>query len=262
MKQTDIANTEGEARYLRVLQVLELVAAATQPITAAQLGMRLKIPKASLARIVESLVENNYLMKIAGEHSLVPGPRLANLALGTIGNGAFKRSCRAVLRSLVQSLGETCNLTALNGDRVIHIERVETHEPLRLNIEPGSRHPLHCTAGGKLFLAQMNLLERNELLDRLVLTRMTPHTLTDRRTLEKELDRLKEKMIGEDKEEFVRGMVGVAVPVLNHEKKMAAALVCHTATARMGLIELMEFLPKMRLAAVQLSGLLIGRDAT
>ena len=68
MKQTDIANTEGEARYLRVLQVLELVAAATQPITAAQLGMRLKIPKASLARIVESLVENNYLMKIAGRN--------------------------------------------------------------------------------------------------------------------------------------------------------------------------------------------------
>jgi hypothetical protein len=88
-----------------------------------------------------------------------------------------------------------------------------------LNIEPGSRHPLHCTAGGKLFLAQMNLLERKELLDRLVLTRMTPHTLTDRRALEKELDRLKEKMIGEDKEELFAGWSVLLFQYLTKKRK-------------------------------------------
>lgn len=108
----------------------------------------------------------------------------------------------------------------------------------------------------------MNLVERRELLDRLVLTKMTPQTITDRKTLDRELDRLRDKMVGEDKEEFVRGMVGVAVPVINPDKKMVAALVCHTATARKGLVELMELLPKMRLASNQLSGLFVANQTT
>lgn len=259
---SDSSAKDNEARTLRVLQVLELVSSSTQPVTPSQIGMRLQIPKATLARIVDILVESNHLMRLVGERGLIPGPRLAQLALQTIGNNAFKRTCRAVLRSLVQSLGETCNLTALEGDQVIHVERVETSEPLRLNIVPGSRHPLHCTAGGKLFLAQMNLLERRELLDRLILTKMTPQTITDRKALDRELDRLRERMVGEDKEEFVRGMVGVAVPVINPDKKIVAAVVCHTATARMGLPELIGFLPKMRVAANQLSELFISKGVT
>lgn len=267
MKNSHIINTdntakESEARALRALLVLELVSSSTQPVTPSQIGMRLQIPKATLARMVDALVESNHLTRLVGERGLIPGPRLAQLALQTIGNNAFKRTCRAVLRSLVQSIGETCNLTALDGDQVIHVERVETSEPLRLNIVPGSRHPLHCTAGGKLFLAQMNLVERRELLDRLVLTKMTSQTITDRKTLDRELDRLRDKMVGEDKEEFVRGMVGVAVPVINPDKKMVAALVCHTATARKGLVELMEFLPKMRFASNQLSGLFVANQTT
>lgn len=244
-----------DTRSLRILKVLELVVSTSQPITASQLVMRSQIPKATIARIIDLLLEKSYIMSIAGEKGFVPGPKLTNIALETIGNNAFKRSCRAVLRSLVQLLGETCNLTTLDGDRVIHIERVETHEPLRLNLETGSRHPMHCTAGGKLFLAQMNLYERKQFLDRLDLVKMTPNTITNRHLLEEELNRLKIKMIGEDREEYVRGMVGIAVPVLNSNGKVIAALVCHTATARMNLQQLTEFLPKMHTAAEQLTEL-------
>lgn len=245
-----------EARVLRALQVMERIVESTQPVTLGQLAMRIGIPKATLARIVDTLVANNYLSPITGDRGLMPGPRAVHLALGTIGNSAFKRTCRAVLRTLVQSLGETCNLTGLDGDRVVYIERVETAEPLRFHVEPGSRHPLHCTAGGKLFLSQLSRLERNQLLDRLPLTNMTPSTITDRKLLDAELDRLATKRIGTDNEEFIRGMVGVAVPVLGGNDKIVAAVVCHAATARLGLGELIEFVPKMRAASRQLQGLL------
>ena len=88
-----------------------------------------------------------------------------------------------MLRSLVDVLGETCNLTALDGDTVLYVERVETIEPLRLEMRPGMRVPLHCTASGKLFLSQLNALERNAMLARLTLKKMTYRTLTDAQLL-------------------------------------------------------------------------------
>jgi DNA-binding IclR family transcriptional regulator len=40
-------------------------------------------------------------------------------------------------------VGETCNLTILDGNQVLYLDRVETPMPLRLHLEPGTRVPLH-----------------------------------------------------------------------------------------------------------------------
>ncbi|ASK35193.1 IclR family transcriptional regulator [Alloalcanivorax mobilis] len=253
--RSDADSNEKNTRVLRVLSVMERVAAASQPVTVSQLAQRLGIPKATLSRLLVTLVEHQYLGTLPG-HGYVLGPRATRLALTTLGSNDFMRACRSVLRALVQRLGETCNLTALDGDRVIYIERVETSEPLRLHIEPGTRLPLHCTAGGKMFLGQMPRHERQALIERLPLTRMTPRTFTDPERLAVELERLAAQGIGVDNEEFVRGMVGVAVPVRDDEGKVLAAMVCHAATARASLDDLLRHLPHLRDAATSMYGLM------
>ena len=85
MKNSHIINTdntakESEARALRALLVLELVSSSTQPVTPSQIGMRLQIPKATLARMVDTLVESNHLTRLVGGRGLIPGPRLAQSA--------------------------------------------------------------------------------------------------------------------------------------------------------------------------------------
>jgi IclR family acetate operon transcriptional repressor len=248
-----------DLRALRVLTVLERVAAANQPVSMSQLALRVAIPKATLARLLDVLVANDYLSEIPGVRGYIPGPRATQLATQTLGNSTFRRSCRAILGTLVQVLGETCNLSVLDGDHVMYIERIETAEPLRMHIEPGTRLPLHCTAGGKLFLASLSQLDRLDALGRLRLTQMTPRTLTDQRLLSLELDRLGALGIGLDDEEFVRGMVGIAVPVCVDSGKMVAALVCHSATARACLTDLILYKPEMALAAEKL-GTLFGAE--
>jgi DNA-binding IclR family transcriptional regulator len=161
------------------------------------------------------------------------------------------------LRSLVDALGETCNLTALDGDCVLYVERVETNEPLRLHMQPGMRVPLHCTASGKLFLSQMPAAERRVVLARLPLKRMTFRTFTDASVLESELDRLAARGIGIDNEEFIRGMVAVAVPVRAAEDgQVLASLAVHAPTARATLNDLLEAVPKLKSTAVALAPLL------
>ena len=86
-----------------------------------------------------------------------------------------------MLRQLVEEIGESCNLTALSGSEVVYLDRVETAAPLRFYLHPGSRVPAHCSASGKLFLAQMSPAQRRRLLGHVPLEAYTPKTLTDAR---------------------------------------------------------------------------------
>jgi DNA-binding IclR family transcriptional regulator len=250
-----------DARVLRALSVLEQLAAAGQPFTLSQLSVRLRIPKATLMRIIESLEAQGYVAHMPDsrgtDRGIALGPRAARLALATLANNTFTRACRSLLRTLVDELGETCNLTALDGDTVLYIERVETSEPLRLNMQPGMRVPLYCTASGKLFLAQMPAAERRVVLARLALKRMTYRTLTDAGLLEAELDRLAARGIGIDNEEFVRGMVAVAVPVRDAGAgRVLASLAVHAPTARATLEDLLKAVPRMQETARKVAPLL------
>ena len=255
------AGPADDARVLRALAVLETLASAGQPYTLSQLSLRLRIPKATLLRMIDSLETRGYVMHMPDsrghDRALTLGPRAAQFALSALANNTFTRACRSVLRALVDVLGETCNLTALDNDAVLYVERVETSEPLRLEMRPGMRVPLHCTASGKLFLSQMTTLERHAMLTRLTLKKMTYRTLTDPQSLADELERLAARAIGIDNEEFIRGMVAVAVPVrAPSDGHVLASLAVHAPTARATLDDLLESVPQMREAASRLAPLL------
>ncbi|RAS38698.1 IclR family transcriptional regulator [Paraburkholderia bryophila] len=250
-----------DSRALRALAVLEQLAAAGQPYSLSQLSLRLHIPKATLMRLIESLEAQGYVTHLpdsrGSDRGITLGPKAAQLALTTLANNTFGRACRSLLRALVDALGETCNLTALDRDTVLYLERVETAEPLRLHLQPGTRVPLHCTASGKLFLAQMPPVERRAMLARLTLERKTQNTLTETNLLEAELDRLAVRGIGIDNEELVRGMVAVAVPVRDASgTHLLAALAIHAPTARASLSDLLKSVPRLKEAALKLAPLL------
>jgi DNA-binding IclR family transcriptional regulator len=265
---TDLERPDGrdsqncdDARALRALTILEQLAAAGQPFSLSQLSARLHIPKATLTRIIESLEAHGYVTHMPDargtDRGIALGPRAAQLALVTLANSTFTRACRALLRGLVDVLGESCNLTVLDGDAVLYVERVETNEPLRLHMQPGMRVPLHCTASGKLFLSQMVPAERGLVVAQMQLKGMTPRTLTEATVLAAELDRLATRGIGIDNEEFVRGMVAIAVPVRNLENgRVLAALAVHAPTARKSLDELLRAVPRMKDSAMRLAPLL------
>jgi DNA-binding IclR family transcriptional regulator len=85
----------------------------------------------------------------------------------------------------------------------------------------------------------------------------TYRTLTDVDLLEAELDRLAMRGIGVDNEEFVRGMVAVAVPVRHVEDgRVLAALAVHSPTARSSLEDLLKAVPKLKEIALRIGPLL------
>jgi DNA-binding IclR family transcriptional regulator len=243
----------------RALAVLEGIAGADRPISVTELNGILDLPKPTVHRLCRTLERERFLQRELDGKRLVAGPRLNRLAMSVIAGSGLRAERHAILQAISSEIGETCNVTVPEGSEMHYIDRVETHWPLRLQFPIGTRVPLHCTASGKLYLSSLPTARRRRLLARLPLDRRTTRTLTDPTALEAALLRIRKEQVGTDDEEFVDGMVAVAVPVTEPGGRLIATLATHAPQQRMTLDAARRHLPALRRGAAQLSQLL-GAD--
>lgn len=236
--------------------MMECVAQSERPLTLAELGEALGLPKATVHRIALALEQQGMLLREPGGKRFSSGHRFAALAVAALRNSSQRGARHAIMQRLVDDIGETCNFTMLDGASVVYIDRVEAHWPLRLHLQPGSRVPLHCTASGKLFLSHLRNSTRARLLASLKLERHTENTITDKRKLERALEKIRAQKVGTDNEEFLAGLVAVAVPVLDAKKRVCAALAVHGPTARLSFEQALGHVEKLRRAAAELGATL------
>ena len=123
-------------------------------LTVQAIAAELEVHKTTALRLLKTLIAAGYAAPSPeGSHGYVLGPslRLRHELPGTIEQ--LKDSARPFLEGLVARTRECAHLAVADGDRVLVIDDVETHEALR--VVPGSgRHvALHSTSAGKCLLA-------------------------------------------------------------------------------------------------------------
>lgn len=239
---------------LRQIELLERLAQAGSPMGLSELVAASGWPKPSVHRMLVQLEGAGWLAREPDGRRYALAPRLACLADAVQTASIPQGVRRAVLRQLVAQVGESCNLTALSGAQVHYLDRMESAFPLQMELRPGTRVPLHCSASGKLFLASLAPRKRDEMLRSLPLTGYTPTTLTERKALDAELNGIARQDYAVDAEEFVQGLVCVAVPVrLAGSRAVRCAVALQAPVARMTLAQALQHLPHLRQAATALA---------
>ena len=238
----------------RSLAILDFVAASPKPVDMLDVIGALKLPKATAYRQVEWFIKYGYLTREPARRRLIVGPKLARLAVGALSASMRNAMPNVILQRLVRTVHETCNIGTLVNGEVVYLDRVEAEDwPLRLQYTSGSRVPLHCTAIGKLFLALAPAGRRKRLLQNIDLSRYTDATITDRRRLEGELRQIRHEQVSFDREEYLDGVVCVAVPIFRKQGEVIAALAVQAPEARMNVEQARCHLAPLREAAEQLS---------
>lgn len=253
-----VAPQSGEADkagvFDRTFSVLEYVVRAGHPVAASDVAAHLGLPKPTVYRMIENFAAQGFLRRDLSSRRLAIGPRLADFAFEILHASVRYAPRRTILNGLVEEIGETANIGALDGGDIVYLDRVEAkHWPLRLNFHIGSRVPLHCTAIGKLFLAYMPERQRNALLSRLDLHQLTPHTLTSVEALQAELDRVRADGLSIDREEYIQGVVCIAAPVFNKKGEMQAGVAIQSPSARMSAEDALRHSAPLRRAATALA---------
>lgn len=194
-----------------------------------------------------------YLQPRLDGRGYLPGKRLSKLALGIFSNNDHWRTERhGILQRLSDDVGETCNISIPDGSQMVYFDRVETHWPLRVQLQKHDRVPIHCTASGKLFLNSLPSTKRSRLLAKMELEQFTTNTISDVDALKTELKALRKEDVGTDNEEFMQGMVAVATPLRNSHGQFFGALAIHAPSARMSMAQALQQVPRMRAAASEL----------
>ena len=248
---------EKSSAALRALSILEIVSASPEPMTATEVNQQLMLPKPTIHRLCMMLEREGFLQPRLDGRGYLPGNRLSKIALGAISNNDHLRTERhAILQRLSEEVGETCNISIPDGVEMIYFDRVETHWPLRVQLQINDRVPVYCTASGKLFLSHLPSAKRNRLISKLNLEQRTPNTITTESTLKTELKRIRREGIGYDNEEFMKGMIAVAVPIQSSQGQFYGGLAMHAPNARMSMESAIEKIPKLQAAAAELVELL------
>lgn len=252
----------GATPGLRLFSLLEVVAENHRPFALQAMVAATGLPKPTVHRMLQQLEGAGLLQRQGDGRHYTTGVRLRRLAETLLLNDSYHGARHAVLRNLVDEIGESCNITALSGDEVVYLDRVETPEPLRFHLRPGSRVPCHATASGKILLAQMAPTQRRQLLGHAPLRRCTVNTITDLDELEEELARVRRDGFAVDDEEFLPGLICVAVPVPSPGRagRSALCIAVQAPVVRLPLGRALDLLPALQRAAHAVGDIEGGSD--
>lgn len=251
----------NETPTMRLFGLLEFIAGHDRAFTLQDLVDETTLPKPTLHRMLQQLESSGMLQRDSDGRHYGIGTRLRHLAENVLLNDTRHGARRRVLRELREEVGESCNITALSGNEVLYLDRVETAAPLRFYLHPGSRVPAHCSASGKLFLTQLSAAQRRRLLGPGPFTRYTANTLMDLEALEAELERVRESGYAFDNEEFLSGLFCIAVLVPRDGGKSNMGVAIQAPIMRMTPDKALLCLPALQRAARTLAAIEAGDPA-
>ncbi len=208
----------------RTLKILEAFDAKTPALRLTDIATKVNLHKSTVYRLLSFLVSENYLEFDAVSKKYRLGYKFLILASVVLNDLDITDISKPIMRELVETTGQTANLAVLDRDAVIYIAKVEPSSSIRISTRVGARVPAHCTALGKVLLANVSENNLDKILSKMKLPRFTNSTITDKESLKRELNEIKVKGYAIDHEEFLDGLVCVAYPIFDYKSDGIAAI--------------------------------------
>jgi DNA-binding IclR family transcriptional regulator len=206
----------------RSIHVIDLLA-RRGPLGVRAVAQQLSLPLGSAHRILNDLAAECIIERTAGGEWQL-SYRLLEIVGVQLERVQLPRLARPVLEQLASDTRETTFLAVPSGDEIVYLDKVQTDMQLQLNVELGTRRPMHCTGLGKAILAFLPEAQQEQVLAGAPLRQYTPNTITDPIVLRLELERTRQRGYSIDREEIIPGIHCIAVPILNHVGRPVGAI--------------------------------------
>ena len=242
---------EQTPRTTETIQSIERAAAILRSFTEAEpelqvttLAERLDLHKSTVSRILGTLQQEGLVARNPETGRYRLGLGLVSLAGVALGRLDVRGVSQPYLNRLVEISQETVNVTVLDGRECVNIERVASPKPIRYVGWIGRRTPLHCTAAGKVLIAEMSEERRLGLLST-PLTCYTDNTVVDVSLLNGSLEQIRRQGYAIVHEEFEEGFSAVAAPVRDLGGVVAGAISISGPSYRLGPGQIEGYVPPL-----------------
>jgi DNA-binding IclR family transcriptional regulator len=195
----------------RAIALLKSVAASATPPTVLELARECKINRSTAWRLLRTLEHHGLVDRDPITQRYTVGYGAISVA-AAVTDDTLVRRVRPLLTKLATATGESVTLAVAKRFNLVYVDQVDPPNVMVPNWLDKPL-PLHATSGGKAFLAWLGPDERDAILPR-ELQRYTPHTITDRAELERELAEVRSvgyALCAREYEEFSSGASAVVL---------------------------------------------------
>ncbi|MFH8838272.1 IclR family transcriptional regulator [Streptomyces sp. NPDC017868] len=221
--ETQAPAVNGVQSVDRAVSVLEILAQRGEA-GVSEVAVEIDVHKSTAFRLLGALEARGLVEQAAERGKYRLGFGIVRLAGAVTGRLDITQQGRPVCERLSEEIGETVNIAVLQEHYAVNLYQVRGPGAVGTHNWVGQLTPVHATSSGKILLAHLPAKERAGVLAASGLKKLTPHTLTARTKLEKNLAEARERGYAVTLEEFEIGLHAVAAPIRSHQGETLAAL--------------------------------------
>jgi sugar lactone lactonase YvrE/DNA-binding IclR family transcriptional regulator len=214
----------GMQSLTRGLRVLGLVAAADRPMRFTDLLIAAELPKGTLHRVLQTLIDERFLRIDLRDQSYRLGSRPFELAHRVWDQFDLRGAAEPELVRLRDVTKETVRLGILDEGSVLYIDQRDNPQAVRISNGVGQRAPMHASALGKAIAAHLRVADRHLLFAQEGYTALTSQTIVSRDDLDHQLNLIRARGYALSIDEQHEGVSAVAAPILDHRAEPLGAI--------------------------------------
>ncbi len=252
VKADDGEREHRESVAGRISMIIGAFDAASPTLSLSQLTERTGLPKSTVHRMADQLVDYKWLERTPTGYRL--GIRFFEVGGLVASRSHLRERALPYLQDLQSATRHSVHLGILEGRDVVILEKLWGHDSTTLPTRVGGRMPAHCTAAGKALLAFAPEKTIEEVLAG-GLERRTGRTIVVPELFRQELATVRTAHWALETEENVAGLRCVAAPIRGSGRAIAAVSV----SGPVHKVDVSRVVPLVRRCATDIWSQLFGR---
>jgi IclR family transcriptional regulator, pca regulon regulatory protein len=255
-KLADASGPEFLEALARGLRVVEAFGRDRRWLTLSDVARLVDLPRASVRRILATLVTLGYAE--VDDRLFRLTPRVLALAGAYLSSNAVSDIVQPALERLSDEIGEACSAAVLDGMEVVMIAHASPNRMLPVSAQVGFRLPALSSSLGRVLLAALPDKQMDSFLARAKPPKLTAATVTDKADLRRAIIKVRGDGFSLVDQEAEPGFRSISVPLKRRDGRTIAALNVGVHTERVALDAMRKtFLPRLQALAEALSPQLI-----
>ncbi|MFA4914718.1 MAG: IclR family transcriptional regulator [Burkholderiaceae bacterium] len=203
------------------LRIMDYLAYAERPMSLTEISTSLELGKSKTHRLLRTLIQANFVFQNDGS-KYIASIKLWKLGSAMLRHTTLRSVAESEMQNLMEHTGESVHLSVLEDLEIVYLHKIDSDHPVRAYSQIGGRMPAFQVATGKAMLA----FKSDDALKAIYRDSLTKGFTTRKTEVQflEEMRGVRETRVAVNHGEYRIGVHGVAVPIVDRQACVVAAL--------------------------------------
>lgn len=233
---------------VKALRVIEMLSSSHNGMTQLELSKACDFSQSIIFRLLCTLQDYEMVKKHADKNSYTISKKFLSIAYNSADSSSLMRDLSDTMLAIRDSTMETTMLGMMLDDNFVLLHQELGKYNFNYTCAIGMKANLHTAAPAKAMIAFMPESERKRIVAKIDFVKFNENTITNKRDYNEQLNEIRKNGYAVDRQEHVKGMNCLAIPILDACKVPIAAIWVTGPSDRLTESDFPDVAKKMQLA--------------